>query len=290
MSANSSGSVTARTSKIWNWFPYSAAASSPASARKPARRTGRARAYMPYSSCKHTQPSRNRPRAYTKPPSITRNSAKAIAGTAASTRADRSERRLRRSRRRGRELRARAAISRGSPPAEAPAALRELGQRFLEGLAGEVGPQLLAEHELGVGRLPQQVVRKPLLSAGADDQVRVVHLGRVQAAAELLLGAAHGAASGIEDLRPPAVVEGHEQRDPAVSVGQLLGPAHALDELLRDALPSPQEAHPHPLLVQLRGLIGDPPREHVHEALHLGRWAGPVLGREGVHRELLDAQ
>ena len=72
-------------------------------------------------------------------------------------------------------------------PEAAPASL-ELAQRLLEGLAVEVGPQLLAEDELRVGALPEQVVGDPLLAAGADQQVGVVHLGRVEAVAELLLG------------------------------------------------------------------------------------------------------
>ena len=62
---------------------------------KPARRTGCARSYIPYSSCMQMQPSANSPSAKIRPPSITMNSAKAIAGTAAISRALRSERCLR---------------------------------------------------------------------------------------------------------------------------------------------------------------------------------------------------
>ena len=53
----------------------------------------------------------------------------------------------------------------------------------------EVRPQLLAEDELRVGALPEQEVRDPLLAAGADQEVGLVHLGRVEVAAELLLAA-----------------------------------------------------------------------------------------------------
>src|SRR5438094_8764326 len=101
------------------------------------------------------------------------NAAKAMAGIAAMTRAARSElwwRRL--------------------PATEPPLALAERARGRLEGLAGEVRPQLVAEDELGVGRLPQQVVGQPLLAARADDEIRLVHLGRVEQPREVGLVAA----------------------------------------------------------------------------------------------------
>src|SRR5207248_4185225 len=149
-------------------------------------------------------PSANSPKTNTRPPSITRNSATAIAGSAVSTRALSSEGSRRRPRRRRRAGRAAAdrrlgtargrlarrmpcgvpgslAISGRSSPAESPPARGELGERLLERLAGEIWPQLVAEDQLRVGRLPQPVVGQAALAARADDQVRGVHLGRVQA-------------------------------------------------------------------------------------------------------------
>src|SRR3954454_1680029 len=99
--------------------------------------------------------------------------AKRIAGIAMTTRAARSEPWLRR-----------------LAATEPPPALAVLGQGRLEGLAREVGPQLVAEDELGVGRLPEQVVRQPPLAAGADDDVGVMHLGRVEQPPEVGLIAA----------------------------------------------------------------------------------------------------
>jgi hypothetical protein len=95
----------------------------------------------------------------------------------------------------------RSALTRSAP--EAPLARRELLQRRLERRAVEVGPQLVAEDELGVRRLPEQVVRQALLAAGADHEVGVVHLGRVEQRAERLLPAALVALGGVEDLRRP---------------------------------------------------------------------------------------
>src|SRR6476646_9534196 len=147
----------------------------------------------------HTTPSAISASAKISPPSITMNRANAIAGSAASTRAFSSERGRSRAARRRRTagpprvrradaLRRRPlswrapgvcgppAIRPPSAAAEPAPAVGELGQRLLQRGAREVRPQLVAEDELGVGRLPQQVIGQAPLAARADDQVGVVHL------------------------------------------------------------------------------------------------------------------
>ena len=52
----------------------------------------------------------------------------------------------------------------------------------------EVGPQPVAEVQLGVGALPEQEVADAQLPGGADQQLRVVHLGCVEVAAEVVVG------------------------------------------------------------------------------------------------------
>ncbi len=58
----------------------------------------------------------------------------------------------------GRDAPALVGVRGWSAAAEAAAAVVELGQGLLEGFSCEVGPELVAEHELGVGGLPEQVV------------------------------------------------------------------------------------------------------------------------------------
>src|SRR5450759_4839367 len=231
-------------------------------------------------------PSTNTPSVKMSPPSITRNSASAIRGRATTTRARRSEpwfpripRSPRATRRTAAEENAlenmrcspaiRTRTSGSSAPAEPAAALGELGEGLFERLAREFRPQLLSEDELRVGRLPQQVVRQPSLAARADDQVGIVHLGRVQQLAEVLLAAPRERARRIDDLRAPTVVESDEQGDPRVRPRELFSPAHALDEISRHALAAADEAHAHTLLVELGRLIGDAFCEHRHQALDL---------------------
>ena len=88
------------------------------------------------------------------------------------------------------------------PPTPVAARVGVGGQRALELLAVEVGPQLVREVQLRVGGLPQQEVGQPQLAAGADDQLRVLHVGRVQVPAELLLPAARVALGRVRGSPP----------------------------------------------------------------------------------------
>src|SRR3954447_2818283 len=228
---NVSGTAAASAPRTASGPPACAAHSSPAKPTKPAKRTGCPAASRSKASPRQTKPSAIRPATKTQSPKYTMRAAKAIAGTATTTRAARSELWLRR-----------------LAATEPPLARAVLGQRGLEGLAGEVGPQLVAEHQLRVGRLPHQVVGQPVLAARADDEVGVVHLGRVEQLAECLLAPAGVARGGVDDLGAPAVVEGDEQRDPFVGRRRALGPLHALDELGADAVAPSDEAHAHALV------------------------------------------
>ncbi len=79
----------------------------------------------------------------------------------------------------------------------------------------EVGEQRVEEHELGVGRLPDQEVRGPLLAGRPDEQVHVGDAGLVEVAREHLLvdlvgpslpaatSAAIAAAASAISARPP---------------------------------------------------------------------------------------
>src|SRR5204863_452176 len=147
-----------------------------------------------------------------------------------------------------------ATLTAGALPARSlagpePALARlELLQRLPECLAAEVRPQLVAEDQLRVRALPQQVVGDPQLAAGPDQNVRVVHLGRVEQGAEVVLSPALKELGGVEDLRAPAVVEGDEEPDPIVVRCQLLGPLHAFHQLRVDFVATPDETHPNALV------------------------------------------
>ena len=59
-------------------------------------------------------------------------------------------------------------------PAFAP---MERAQRFRQILAGEIRPHPVGEVQLGIGAFPEQEVRQPLFTAGADDEIDVAQAG-----------------------------------------------------------------------------------------------------------------
>src|SRR2546421_5041762 len=61
----------------------------------------------------------------------------------------------------------------GRDPAESPLPPLILEDSLEQVASGDVGPQDGGDVELGVGELPQQKVREPALTGGANQQVRV---------------------------------------------------------------------------------------------------------------------
>ena len=107
------------------------------------------------------------------------------------------------------------------------------GDRAFERGAVEVRPVGRHENELAIGRLPQQEIRQPLLAAGADDEIGIGQIRRVEEAGRALGGdRVERRASGRDlvgeplrrarDLLPRAVIEGDDQRQAVVAARQLL--------------------------------------------------------------------
>ena len=124
----------------------------------------------------------------------------------------------------------------------------------------EVGPERVGEDELGVGRLPEHEVRDPELAGGADQQVDLGQLGRVEARRDRRLvdlvgreAVLDAAARRLDELRPAAVVEG----DPEVRAcrgpcGRALELLHPLAQIAGDPVAPAEEARAHALLARGR--------------------------------------
>src|SRR5919198_6713855 len=107
--------------------------------------------------------------------------------------------------------------------AEAAAAARIVLQGGAEIRLAEVGPEGVDEDELGVRELPEQEVGDAELARRADQQVRIRHVGLVQAGRERLLVDVAGfdavlgePACRRDELGAPAVVEGDPELEPLV--------------------------------------------------------------------------
>src|SRR3984957_12378635 len=115
--------------------------------------------------------------------------------------------------------------------------------------AVEIGPERVEKDKLGIGRLPEQKVRKALLAGRANPQVNLRNIRLVEVAGEKVLSDLVGAAlsgrhvarergGGVRDLRPAAVVAAELQREDGVLLAQLLGVLKLPD----DAAPQPRPA------------------------------------------------
>src|SRR5690606_5107687 len=66
------------------------------------------------------------------------------------------------------------------------------GQRAGQGLLGEIGPIVVDEDELRIGRLPQQEIAEALFAARPDDDVRIRNVRGLEMGGEELLIDGHG--------------------------------------------------------------------------------------------------
>ena len=167
--------------------------------------------------------------------------------------------------------------------------------------AVEVRPQRVEEDHLGIGRLPEQEVRGPLLPRGPDEEVDVGHprLGQVAGDGPLIdpvgvdpprpgvLGDPH---DRVGDLGPPAIVDAEVEGQAGVVLGEFLRDLEFVD----DAAPEPRTpahpAHPHAPRVELIPAAADDVAVEPHEEADLLGRAPPVLRGEGVGGQMRDAQ
>ena len=73
----------------------------------------------------------------------------------------------------------------GDEAAEAALAPTVFADRRFERGTVEIRPVDRDEYQFAVGRLPEQKIRQPLLAAGADDEIGIGNVRRVEIAAEV---------------------------------------------------------------------------------------------------------
>ena len=101
-------------------------------------------------------------------------------------------------------------------------------------LAGEIGPVVVDKNKLRIGALPQQIVGKALLAAGADQQIGIGNAGGIEMIARISSGEMSAAEisplsifwamaeHGAGDFLPAAIVEGDDEFQLGVVAGQAL--------------------------------------------------------------------
>ena len=95
---------------------------------------------------------------------------------------------------------------------------------------------------------------------------------------------------GPRDLFPAAVADGQDDRHAGVPLGRLDGRPEPLADRRRQAAEAPHREQTDLMLHHLAELAGEITAEKRHQPIHLPRRPRPVLGREGVEREVGDAE
>ena len=157
------------------------------------------------------------------------------------------------------------------------------------------------EDEFAVGRLPHQEVRQPLLAAGADDQVGIGNVRRIEIAAErigvdrsrIALALRHFARQplgGAGDFLARSVIEGDHEIELGVGPGQFLGFVQERADIGLQPFPLPDHAHAHAVAMQRRQIVAYEAAEQSEEIADFGRRPRPVLGAERKDRQVKHAE
>ena len=188
----------------------------------------------------------------------------------------------------------------GDRPAIAPVPGGVLLDRPPQITAIEVGPESIKENQLRIRALPEQEVRRSLLSRRADEQIDVRDVRFVEEVPEALFGELARIKSslgsqlrdsprGVDDFSAASVVHAELQGQHVVADGAAFGVFQFADHTAPQARPSAGPPHPDAHGVELVS----PPSDHVaveaHQPANLIRRSVPVLGGEGVRGEVLDS-
>src|SRR4051794_15153013 len=140
----------------------------------------------------------------------------------------------------------------------------ELEKGGVECVRTEVGPEVLGEVELGIGRLPDQEVGETLLAAGPDHQVWIWQAGRIEARADRafvdLIGRDAALAEPperVDKLRTAGVVEGDVEEQPGTPGGGLERFTDGGPGRLRQLIEAAKEPDANTLGAELVGLAAD---------------------------------
>src|SRR5262245_56813061 len=173
-----------------------------------------------------------------------------------------------------------------------------IGEHGLEQMAAaEIGPQRFGDPDLGVRDLPEQDVADAHLAARPDQQIRIGLPGGVEEVAEATLVEIIGTHAGgnratrrVHDFRASTVVERDVEQHAGVGRGlrdahRQLG-LHVGGELVGSA----DHLEPDVVLQERAELEADVALQQRHQRVHFGARTLPVLRRERIQRQHVDAE
>src|SRR2546423_7574560 len=182
-------------------------------------------------------------------------------------------------------------------PSEAALALAIPGNRRVELLGVEIGPQRRGEIQFGIRKLPKQEITDALLASGANEQIRFWRVVERQMRSELLLGislrrqraAARELQQSLHQIPAAPIVGSDRERKPHIVRGELLGAAREFDHARPERRDIADYLEAHLVLVEPLGLLLQCSHEQLLERRNLFGGPAPVLRAEGEQGQVFDA-
>ena len=138
------------------------------------------------------------------------------------------------------------------------------------------------KHQFAIGGLPHQEIRETLFAAGADDQIGVRNIRRIEVTAERIGGDRRRIALALRDFAreplrrvgdflPRSVVEGHDKRETRVVSRQFLGFVEQRADVGLKSLAFADNANPHTIGMQRRKIVADEAAQQAEQIADLAR-------------------
>src|SRR5665213_2895629 len=164
----------------------------------------------------------------------------------------------------------------------------------------EVRPIGWHEYQFAIGRLPEQEIRQPLLAAGADNQIGIGNIRRIEITADALhrhvrrceaalrhvLGDAMRCA---RNFLTGAVIERHYQSETVIILRELFRLNQQPADIRFESLAFSDHAHAHIAFMQLSQIVADEAAQQAHQLADFVGGPRPVFRAEGKDGDELDA-
>src|SRR5579862_3282106 len=184
---------------------------------------------------------------------------------------------------------------------EAALAAAVLDDGGFERGAVEVRPVGRHEHQFAVRGLPEKKIRKPLLAAGADNDIGIGHvrsvkvarqqLGRNSVGRKLTLRYFSGETAGsARDLLARAVIKRDDQRESRVVARQIFRFLQQETDVAVERLPLADDTHPHIALMQVGKIVANEAAQQHQKILDLGLGPRPIFRAEREDGQIRNAE
>jgi hypothetical protein len=174
------------------------------------------------------------------------------------------------------------AVTRRCAQQSASGAARPIfGDRALKRRPVKIRPKDRHEYQLAVGGLPEQKIRQTLFPAGADHQVGVGQVGRIEATRQQILSNLRGTqptgrnvlsepAHRAHNLLAGAVVERDHEHEAGIGAGEAFSFFEEARDIVVESFPFANDPHTYVAAVEIGEIVADEAPQQRHQVENFG--------------------